>query len=144
MQQIDFNLPFEVQQLGVFRDGRMLFKKCCGEYAQLNYCNEGAYLRENGAEALTLLSEGCTYKSYNIKKPLSFVFYQNSCKYDIDKLKSLLIAELSKHGTISTIVTDKETIKKEEKMQENLYDFLKFNLTIEYNDSGICDIDCNC
>ena len=139
------NLPFNVQHLGYFRDGKILFPKCGGEYEGIEWCMEGSYIREDGEETFKLESESCNFKTYLIKKPLAFVFYQSTNKYDLDKIKSNIISEIGKIGVVTSFSRDKETILKSEKMNENVNQFLKIKFYVEYTDNGTCDpIDCNC
>ena len=65
--EINLNLPFDVQSIGYFRDGLILFPKGKGNYDKINWHKEGAYIREDGIEAFTLVNDGCDYKEYLVK-----------------------------------------------------------------------------
>ena len=139
------NLPFKVQSLGYFRDGSILFPTCGGNYDKIEWCMEGAYIREDGEESFKLESESCNFKTYLIRKPLAFIFYQSTNKYDLDSLKSKIISEIGKIGVVTSFSRDKEFILKGEKMNENINTFLKFKFYVEYTDNGNCaDLVCNC
>ena len=143
--EINLNLPFDVQSIGYFRDGLILFPKGKGNYDKINWHKEGAYIREDGIESFTLVNDGCNYKEYLVKKPLAFIFYQTSYKYDLNNLTDYLIGEISKLGYILSISKDKELIMKDEKMNENLNEFIKIKFYVEYRTSGNCgELICNC
>lgn len=143
--EINLNLPFEVQSIGYFRDGMVLFPKGKGNYDKINWCKEGAYIREDGIESYTIANDGCGYKEYLVKKPLAFVFYQTSYKYDLNNLIDYLVGQISKIGYILSVTKDKELIMKEEKMNENLNEFIKIRFYVEYGTAGGCDeLICNC
>jgi len=143
--EINLNLPFEVQSIGYFRAGLILFPKGKGDYDKIKWCKEGAYIREDGNESYTLVNDGCGYKEYLVKKPLAFVFYQTSNKYDLNNLVDYLVGKISEIGYVLSVSKDKELIMKDEKMNENLNEFIKIKFYVEYRNSGNCgELICNC
>ena len=150
IQELFKDLPFEIKGIGSFvvLNGVTVVavRGCGGEYEPIQFdeCQQG-YLRTSGITTFTSVEPiDCDDIIYKATEEITLVIYTN--KYTIESLK-MKILSLLKGLKIVRIVTDRQTILREEFIKNNEYDLIKvvFNYEYDYlNDCENGELECIC
>lgn len=144
-----FNLPFEIQGIARYNNGRVVIDNCNGSYKDINYnCAVVCYIRSDDNTTYSKGDRiGCNDFIYVATTTMHLIIIDVNYKYNIDSLCNTITNQLI-NDDITLIRSSKDFIfiKDEERLTEiKNGQLLKYTFSYTYEVTKNCDeLICNC